>query len=113
VLYDVIYDGSRLVTAGDFTTFNGSARRGLAALTTTGVLDSAWPASAVTNNTARSISQNPSSLDLLAAGEFTTYGGVSGMQGTARFASASGAPIAGFTGASGLTVTKINKIKTP
>jgi hypothetical protein len=115
ILYDLLYDGNRIVTVGDFTTFNSATRRGIAALSLTGTADANWTSGAVTNNTARSILQIPTLTDLIAAGDFTTLGSTSGLNGTARLNATNGSVVPGFTGAGAnpLTINKINKVRTP
>ncbi len=115
-VYDVFYDGTRVVTAGDFTTFNGATRRGLTALSTTGATDANWLTAAVTNNTVRSLIQVPTLTDLIAAGDFSTFGSASALQGTARFVPSTGANTVGYSTNIGnlpLTIIKINQAKAP
>jgi len=113
VLYDVLYNGSRIFTVGDFTAFNGSARRGIAALNNAGNLDVSWPASAAADNTARSVIQLPAIADLLTAGDFTSYGGTSGLNGTARMSNSNGTFTSGYTSDNGLSVNYIYKVRNP
>lgn len=110
-LFDCFYDGSRIVTVGDFSTFNGSARQGIAPLTLTGGFDNTWTGVPPANAPARSLLQLPLVSDLVMAGDFTSYGGSSGLTGTARINNNTGGIIPGYTSNTDLSIIKIHKVK--
>ena len=67
-----VLDDGRILVAGDFSQFNGSARAGLARLTTTGALDNTF--APVLNDAARALLLLPDGR-ILVGGDFTTING--------------------------------------
>lgn len=113
-LYDVKYDGSRIVVAGNFATFAGTSRSGIAALTTTGTFDAGWPASSAVDGAMRCLMLLAGGSDLISVGDFGQYGTTSGLNGVARMHRSSGILNAGFAGGdSSLILQRINKVTTP
>jgi hypothetical protein len=112
-LNDVAYDGSRIVVAGNFTTFNSSSRRGIAALATDGTLDANWSAASVANGDGKSLASLRDTGEIMLGGSFTSYAGNASMNGTAKLAPATGALASGYSGAAGLSVTTIYKLSEP
>lgn len=112
-VHDIVYDGTRVVVAGNFSTFNGTSHRGIAALTPTGGMDPDWPGTAAANDDVRSLAAIENGQNVIAGGSFTTYGSVTGLSGTARLVAGTGLPAPTFTGTASLAMNTIHKVAVP
>ena len=70
----VIQPDGKILTGGEFTTFNGTARHYIARLNTSGTVDTTFDSSVGASNAVRALSLQ-SDGKILIGGEFTTYNG--------------------------------------